>query len=126
MPLLTDRPTSPHPFRSRWTRWAPLALTLAASAAWAQPTESPEPDYATEAKSAEPSGIVVHVPPGQQRQLIIEDVERVRVHAPEVAEVALGETNQLMVQGLRQGASEVLVWRLGRKHPLSVRVEVAQ
>ncbi|WP_426749361.1 pilus assembly protein N-terminal domain-containing protein [Myxococcus sp. Y35] len=136
MPLLTAFSSSPQggrPRRSHWMRWAPLALTLTAATGWAQDTtvapEPPvvaEPAFATEAKNAAPSGIVVHVAPGHQTQFIIKDAERVRVQAPEVVEVAVGEPNQLMVQGLAQGVSEVLVWRQGVKQPLSVRVEVAQ
>ncbi|MFP2959111.1 pilus assembly protein N-terminal domain-containing protein [Myxococcus sp. 1LA] len=137
MPLLTDFPSPSHPSRSRARRWrlcAPLALTLATTAAWAQDTDTataaapaaPEPDYATEAKHAEQSGLVVHVGPLQQTQFIVENAERVRVQAPAVVEVSLGEPNQLAVQGLSAGVSEVLVWRQGIKQPLSVRVEVVK
>ncbi len=122
------------PFLPRRSRWAPLALTLAASIAWAQPAPASESassaastvDYAAEAKAAEPSGIVVRVPPGQQTQFILENVERVRVQQPDVVEASVGEPNQVMVQGLELGVSEVLVWRQGTKRPLSVRVEVGQ
>ncbi|GHG69015.1 pilus assembly protein N-terminal domain-containing protein [Comamonas sp. JC664] len=134
MALLTDF----SPFLPRRSRWAPLALTLAASIAWAQPapasesTTAPAPsaastvDYAAEAKAAEPSGIVVRVPPGQQTQFILENVERVLVQQPGLVEASVGEPNQVMVQGLELGVSEVLVWREGIKRPLSVRVEVGQ
>ncbi|AKQ68721.1 hypothetical protein A176_005633 [Myxococcus hansupus] len=133
MALLTDFST----LFPRRSRWAPLALTLAASAAWAQPTPAPESttepaatevapaDYAAEAKGAEPSGVVVRVPPGQQTQFIIENVERVRVQQPGLVEASVGEPNQVMVQGLERGVSEVLVWRQDSKRPLSVRVEVS-
>ena len=134
MALLTDFST----FLPRRSRWAPLALTLAASAAWAQPTPAtesatepaltaaPAVDYAAEAKGAEPSGLVVRVPPGQQTQFIIENVERVLVQQPGLVEASVGEPNQVMVQGLEPGVSEVLVWRQDAKRPSSVRVEVGQ
>ncbi|ATB45778.1 pilus assembly protein N-terminal domain-containing protein [Corallococcus macrosporus] len=136
MPLLTVFPSPSPSSRSRarrWRLWAPLALTLATPAAWAQDTDAapapgaaPELDYATEAKSAEPSGLVVRVAPLEQTQFIVENAERVRVQAPAVVEVSLGEPNQLAVQGLSPGVSEVLVWRQGIKRPLSVRLEVAK
>lgn len=136
MPLLTvfSTPSQKHRSRApRWKLWAPLTLTLAASAAWAQddaitaaPAAAPEPDYAVEAKNAQPSGLVVRVEPLHQTQLIVENAERVRVQASAVVEASLGEPNQIMVQGLSLGVSEVLVWRHGTKQPLSVRVEVAQ
>ncbi|NVJ04467.1 pilus assembly protein N-terminal domain-containing protein [Myxococcus sp. AM001] len=132
MPLLPVFSTPSQKYRSRaprWKLWAPLALTLAASAAWAQDAASaaaPEPDYAVEAKNAQPSGMVVQVAPHHQTQLIVENAERVRVQASAVVEASLGEPNQIMVQGLSLGVSEVLVWRQGVKQPLSVRVEVAK
>ncbi|NVI98430.1 pilus assembly protein N-terminal domain-containing protein [Myxococcus sp. AM009] len=128
MPLLTVFSTPSQKYRSRaprWKLWAPLALTLAASAAWAQDAAL-EPDYAVEAKNAQPSGLVVRVAPLHQTQLIVENAERVRVQAAAVVEASLGEPNQIMVQGLSLGVSEVLVWRQGIKQPLSVRVEVAK
>lgn len=130
MPLLTVFPTPSQKHRSRaprWKLWAPLALTLAASAAWAQDAATaPEPDYAVEAKNAQPSGLVVRVEPLHQTQFIVENAERVRVQASAVVEASLGEPNQIMVQGLSLGVSEVLVWRQGTRQPLSVRVEVAK
>ncbi|WP_163783671.1 pilus assembly protein N-terminal domain-containing protein [Myxococcus vastator] len=132
MPLLPVFSTRSQKYRSRaprWKLWAPLALTLAASAAWAQDAASaaaPEPDYAVEAKNAQPSGLVMQVAPHHQTQLIVENAERVRVQASAVVEASLGEPNQIMVQGLSLGVSEVLVWRQGVKQPLSVRVEVAK
>ncbi|WP_434346023.1 pilus assembly protein N-terminal domain-containing protein [Myxococcus virescens] len=135
MPLLTVFPTPSQKYRARaprWKLWAPLALTLAASAAWAQDAATapsaaaPELDYAVEAKNAQPSGLVVKVEPLHQTQFIVENAERVRVQASAVVEASRGEPNQIMVQGLSLGVSEVLVWRQGSKQPLSVRVEVAK
>uniref|UniRef100_UPI001146C22D pilus assembly protein N-terminal domain-containing protein n=1 Tax=Myxococcus sp. AB056 TaxID=2562792 RepID=UPI001146C22D len=87
---------------------------------------APEPDYAVEAKNAQPSGLVVQVKPLHQTQFIVENAERVRVQSSAVVEASLGEPNQIMVQGLSLGVSEVLVWRQGSRLPLSVRVEVAK
>ena len=128
MPL-PENPASPSPparlMRPRRWLWAPLLLALAAPATLAQPTPPPAPDFAKEAELAESSGRVLHVAPEHQTHLTVRGAERVRVDAPDVAQVSLGEPDQVMVQGLRQGRAELLVWRKGAR-PLRLRVEVAK
>lgn len=124
--LAASSPTRP-PRPGRW-HWAPLLLALAAApATLAQstaPTPAPALDFAKEAARAESSSEVVRVAPEYQANLTVRGAERVRVDNREVARASLGEPNQVMVRGVRQGRTELLVWRKGER-PLLVRVEVA-
>jgi hypothetical protein len=129
MPSLANAlpPSSPTRATRPW-RWASLLLALAAAPVTLAQPPSPAPaaalDFAKEAARAEASSEVVRVAPEYQANLTVRGAERVRVDDREVARASLGEPDQVMVRGVRQGRTELLVWRKGER-PLRVRVEVA-
>ncbi|NMO21449.1 hypothetical protein HPC49_49950 [Pyxidicoccus fallax] len=128
MPLLANAASvsSPSGFtRPRRWLWVPLVVALAAPASLAQatPPPAPEVDFVKEAERAESTSEVVRVAPEHQTAITVHGAERVRVDSSEVVEAAVGEPDQVVVQGLRRGRARLLVWRAGTR-PLLVRVEV--
>jgi pilus assembly protein CpaC len=64
---------------------------------------------------AQPDGGVIALGVGQQKVLQIADVSRVAIGEPEIADVKqVGSGSELLITGLGEGRTSLLVWRRNR------------
>ena len=73
---------------------------------------------------AQSEGATIHLGAGQQKTLALHDVQRVAIGDPDVADVKqLGAGNELLITGVGEGRTSLLVWqRTGRRLSYAVVV----